>query len=167
MANTSIYTGADGSITLSTVSANGKEAEVAQGIIDGNDLITIGRATGVSVKVQSAVRAFNEIGQRYATELRPGNVAVSGSINRAYLNGALLRLLLGEAGDGRPAHSWAQPSFNITLMAENAALPGVRSTIPLHGAKLNQWNYTMPEDDFIMESATFQALFLTVGDEGA
>lgn len=167
MANTSVYTGADGSITLSTVSANGKEAEVAQGIIDGNDLITIGRATGVSVKVQSTVRAFNEIGQRYATELRPGNVAVSGSINRAYLNGALLRLLLGEASDGRPAHSWAQPSFNITLMAENAALPGVRSTITLHGVKLNQWNYTMPEDDFIMESTTFQALFLTVGDEGA
>jgi hypothetical protein len=165
MANTSVYTGADGSITLSTVSSAGPEAQVAQGIIDGNDLVTVGRATGVSVEVLSDVRPFHEIGQRYATELRPGNVTVRGTVKRAYLNGALLRLLLGEAADKRPAHSWAQPSFNITLMAENAAIPGVRSTITLHGVKLDQWNYTMPEDDFVLESANFQALFLTVADE--
>ena len=36
----------------------------------------------------------------------------------------------------------------------------------LHGVKLDQWSYTMPEDDFIMESASFQALFLTVADDG-
>ena len=167
MANTSVYTGADGSITLSTTSSDGKEAEVAQGIIDGNDLVTVGRATGVAVEVTSEIHAFHEIGQRYATELRPGNVEVRGTIKRAYLNGAMLRLLLGEAADGRPANSWAQPSFNITLLAENAAVPGVRSTITLHGVKIEQWSYTVPEDDFIVESATFQALYLTVGDEGA
>jgi hypothetical protein len=167
MANTSVFTGADGSITLSTVAANGREAEVAQGIIDGNDLVTIGRATGVSLEVRAEVRPFHELGQRYATELRPGNVSVRGTIQRAYLNGALLRLLLGEAADGRPAQSWAQPAFNITLLAENAAVPGVRSTLTLHGVKLDQWSYTLPEDDFVMESAAFQALYLTVADEGA
>ena len=167
MANTSVYTGADGSITLSTVAANGTEAEVAQGIIDANDLITIGRATGVSLEVRAEVRPFHELGQRYATELRPGNVSVRGTIQRAYLNGALLRLLLGEAADGRPAQSWAQPAFNITLLAENAAVPGVKSTLTLHGVKLDQWSYTLPEDDFVMESAAFQALYLTVADEGA
>jgi hypothetical protein len=167
MANTSVYTGADGSITLSTTSSNGAEAEAAQGILDGNDLITVGRATGVTVEVHSEVRAFHEIGQRYASELRAGNVVVRGTINRAYLNGALLRLLLGEAADGRPARSWPQPSFNITLLAENAAAPGVQSNVTLHGVKLDQWSYAMPEDDFIVETARFQALFLTVQDEGA
>lgn len=167
MANTSVYTGADGSITLSTVAADGREAEVAQGILDANDLITIGRATGVTLEVRSEVRAFHELGQRYATELRPGNIAVRGTIQRAYLNGALLRLLLGEAADGRPAQSWAQPSFNVTLLAENAAVPGVKSTVTLHGVKLDQWSYSLPEDDFVMESAGFQALYLTVADEGA
>lgn len=167
MANTSVYTGADGSITLSTVAANGREAEVAQGILDANDLVTIGRATGVTLEVRAEVRPFHELGQRYATELRPGNVSVRGTIQRAYLNGALLRLLLGEAADGRPAQSWAQPSFNITLLAENAAVPGVKSTLTLHGVKLDQWSYTLPEDDFVMESAAFQALYLTVADEGA
>lgn len=166
MANTNVYTGADGSITLSSVSSDGLEAELAQGIIDGNDLVTVGRATGVSIEVSSEVRPFNELGQRYATQLRPGNIRVQGTIRRAYLNGAMLRLLLGEAADGRPSRSWAQPAFNITLLAENAAVPGVRSTLTLHGVKLDQWNYTMPEDDFVMESANFQALYLTVGDEG-
>ena len=165
MANTSVFTGADGSITLSTTASDGAEAEAAQGIIDGNDLVTIGRATGVSIEVRSEVRPFHEIGQRYATEPRPGNVSVHGTIKRAYLNGALLRLLLGEATDGRPARSWTQPSFNITLLAENAAVPGVRSNLTLHGVKLDAWNYSMPEDEFVMESASFQALFMTVGDE--
>ncbi len=167
MANTSVFTGADGSITLSSTSSDGVEAEVAQGIIDGNDLVSVGRATGVAVEVTSDVRPFHEIGQRYATQLRPGNVSVRGNIKRAYLNGAMLRLLLGEAADGRPGASWAQPSFNITLMAENAAVPGVRSTVTLHGVKLDQWNYSVPEDDFVVESCSFQALYLTVGDEGA
>lgn len=164
MANTSVYTGADGSIALST--GSDVEGQAAQGIIDASDLMVIGRAQGVSVEVSSEVRAFHEIGQRYASELRPGNVTVRGTIKRAYINGALLKLLLGEAADGRPRSSWAQPAFNISLMAENPALPGVRSTLTLHGVKLDQWNYTMPEDDFVMESASFQALFLTVGDEG-
>lgn len=165
MANTNVFTGADGSITLSTNSAEGPEAAAAQSVIDANDLVAVGRATGVRVEVNTAIRAFNEIGQRYASELRPGNVSIRGSIDRAYLNGAMLRLLLGEAADGRPARSWGGPSFNITLMAESSAHPGTRSTITLHGVKIDQWNLTMPEDDFVMESATFQALFATVGDE--
>jgi hypothetical protein len=165
MANTNVYTGADGSIALSTGSDT--EGTAAQGIIDANALLVVGRAQGVTIEVTSQVRAFHEIGQRYASELRPGNVTVRGTIKRAYLNGALLRLLLGEAADGRPRASWTQPSFNITVLSENAAMPGVRSTITVHGVKLDQWNYAMPEDDFVMESANFQALYLTVGDEGA
>jgi len=163
MANTSVYTGADGSITLSTPQDN--EGQLAQAVIDSSQLVSVGRATGVTVEVQSAVRPFHEIGQRYASELRPGNISIRGSINRAYLNGALLKLMLGEAAENRPARSWAQPSFNITLMAENAAIPGVRSTITLHQVKLDQWAYTLPEDDFIMETASFQALYMSVKDE--
>ena len=63
MANTNVFTGADGSITLSTNSAEGPEAATAQAIIDGNDLVAVGRATGVRVEVNTAIRAFNEIGR--------------------------------------------------------------------------------------------------------
>lgn len=163
MANTSVFTGADGSITLST--PEGLEGEKAQEVLTAYDMITVGRVQDVEVQVTSDVKPFHEIGQRYATELRPGNVSIAGTIGRAYVNGAMLKLLLGEAAAGRPAASWAQPAFNITLLLENAATPGTRNSVTLHGVKIDSWQYHMPEDDFVMESVGFQALYMTVADE--
>lgn len=163
MANTKVFTGADGSITLSTPTST--EGEKAQEVISAYEMISVGRVQDVKIEVHSEVRAFHEIGQRYATELRPGNVTIRGTIGRAYINGAMLKLLLGEAADSRPAASWAQPAFNITLLIENPAAAGVRNTVTLHDVKLDNWLYTVPEDDFLMETISFQALFLSVQDE--
>jgi hypothetical protein len=163
MPNTSVFTGADGSITLSV--PQGTEGESAQSVLDAFGLTSVGRVQNVRVEVHSEVRAFNEIGQRYATQLLPGNVRVTGTIGRAYINGAMLRLLLGEAADGRPAASWAQPAFNITLLAQDAAAPDVRNTVTIHEAKIDSWVGGWPEDDFLMESVGFQALSITVADE--
>jgi hypothetical protein len=164
MPNLNVYTGADGSLTLSP--GQGPEGERAQGVIDAYNMLTVGRVQNVKLEVHSEVRPFHEIGQRYATELRSGNVSVTGTIGRAYINGAMLRLMLGEASDSRPGASWVQPSFNITLLAENPAAPGLRNTLTLHDVKVDGWSYQMPEDDFILESVSFQALYLTVQDEG-
>jgi hypothetical protein len=163
MPNTSVFTGADGSITLSV--PQGAEGESAQEVLTALDLINVGRVQNVRVEVHSELRPFNEIGQRYATQLRSGNMAVRGTIGRAFINGAMLRLLLGEAAASRPAASWTQPAFNITLLAQNAAAPDVRNTITIHDAKIDSWVYEVPEDDFLMESVSFQALYLTVADE--
>src|SRR5215216_7948366 len=130
MPNTSVFTGADGSITLSV--PQGLEGESAQEVLDTFEMINVGRVQNVKVEVHSEVRPFNELGQRYATQLRPGNISVRGTIGRAYINGAMLRLLLGEAADGRPAASWTQPAFNITLLAQNAAAPDVRNTLTIY-----------------------------------
>ena len=159
-----VFTGADGSVTLST--PEGEEGTAAQNVLSDYDMVTVGRVQDVRVEVTSDVRAFHEIGQRYATELRPGNVSVKGTIGRAYINGAMLRLLLGEASEQRPVASWAQPAFNITLQVENAGQPGVINTLTLHDVKINDWSYHMPEDDFVLESVGFQALYLSVQDEG-
>jgi hypothetical protein len=164
MANTSVFTGADGTITLSVPS--GAEGDKAKDVLGKYDITTVGRVQNVRVEVAAAVRAFNEIGQRYATELRPGNVSVRGSIGRAYVNGAMIRLLLGDAADKRPGGSWVQPACNVTLVVENPAIPGKRNTVTLHDVKFDTWAYDMPEDDFLMEQVTFQALFLSVEDEG-
>jgi hypothetical protein len=164
MPNTKVYTGADGSISLSA--AQGVEGEAAETVITAFDTIAVGRVQNVRVEIHSDVKAYHEIGQRYATELRPGNITIRGTIGRALLNGAMLRLLLGEAADGRPATSWAQPAFNITLLVENAGQPGTRNTLTLHDVKLEAWSYTIPEDDFVAEAITFQALYATVADEG-
>ena len=164
MANTSVFTGADGSLALSTQQT--PEGTAAQAAIDQFGVQVIGRVQDVTVQVNSDVKPFHEIGQRYATQLRPGNVEVRGTIGRAYINGAMLTLLLGEAAGSRPAQSWTQPTFSMTLVASNSAVPGVTSTLTLHDVKIDSWNYHMPEDDFLLESVGFRALFITVGDEG-
>src|SRR5205823_3613789 len=119
---------------------------------------------GLEVRVESDVKPFHELGQRYATELRAGNVNVSGSIDRAYINGALLKLLLGDAAASRPAGAFVHPSFNISLRSENPARAGTASTVTVHGVKIDEWSYTLPEDDFVMEQVTFKALWVSVED---
>jgi hypothetical protein len=159
--NTDVYTGADGAILLS--SPEGTEGEAAQAVIDANELVTVGRVQDVRIEVTSEIRAFHELGQRYATQLRPGNVNISGTIGRAMINGAMLNLLLGEAAQGRPGSSWTQPAFNITVRLSNPT-SGAVNTLTLHDVKLNSWNYHLPEDEFVLEDAGFQALYITVED---
>jgi hypothetical protein len=79
--------------------------------------------------------------------------------------------MLGDAGAGtRPAGAFVSPTFNLSLLLENPARPGQRSTLTVHGVKLDGWNYQMPEDDFVLESVSFKALWIGVEDasgEGA
>jgi hypothetical protein len=159
--NTDLYTGADGAILLS--SPDGPEGQAAQAVIDTHELVTVGRVLDVRIQVQSEVRAFHEVGQRYATQLRPGNVSVSGTIGRAMINGAMLHLLLGEAAVGRPGGNWVQPAFNMTVRVASPSGNSV-SMLTLHGVKISNWSYQLPEDDFVLENASFQALYITTED---
>jgi len=163
MPNINVFRGSDASIMLSVEQTN--EGTKAKEIIDAYQLTPVGRATNVEVRVTSELKPFHELGQRYPTELRPGNVNISGTIERAYINGALLKLLLGEAAVSRPAGTWVQPSFNIVLDVTNPAVPGVSSTITLHGVKFQNWSYKIPEDDFVLEEAEFLALWISVEDK--
>lgn len=165
MAN-NVYTGMDGAISVAVEA--GVEGDAAAAVADEFGLTPIGRATEVSIEVSSAMRPFHEIGQRYATEMRPGNVDVRGSIGRAYVNGALLRLMLGEGAAGtRPAGAFVSPTFNLSLRHENPGLPGNSSTITVHGVKFERWEYKLPEDDFVIEAASFKALWISAVDETA
>jgi hypothetical protein len=166
MPNTHVFTGMDGAISVAV--EQGAEGDAAKSVADTYALTPIGRATGVSVAVKSEMRPFHEMGQRYATELRPGNVNVTGSIRRAHVNGALLKLMLGDgAGTSRPSGAFVSPSFNLSLRLENAALPGNTSTLTVHGVKLDGWSFTIPEDDFVLEEVSFKALWLSVEDAGS
>ena len=160
--NTDVYTGADGAIVLSA--PEGLEGDAAKTVLTENDLAVVGRVQNVRIEVHSAVYPYNEIGQRYPTQLRAGNVSIRGTFGRAYVNGAILSLLLGEARSGRPAASWVQPAFNVTVRIANAS-NGAVNTLTLHDVKIDNWVYNLPEDEFVMEQAGFQALFITV-EEG-
>ena len=165
-ANTHVFTGLDGAISVAVDS--GPEGDAAKAVNDAYGLTPIGRATGVTVQVTSDMKPFHELGQRYATELRPGNVNITGSIGRAHVNGALLKLMLGEgAGGTRPAGAFVSPTFNLSLRVENAAFPGNTATVSVHGVKLDSWSYDLPEDDFVLEQVTFKALWISAVDASA
>jgi hypothetical protein len=86
-------------------------------------------------------------------------VATNGTIDRAHINGALLRLLLGDGATSPPASAnFVQPSFNIIATLQDSAHPDQHTKVIVFGVRLSTWNYTIPSDDFVMESVTFQAL---------
>jgi hypothetical protein len=153
-----VYHGADGTISVAVES--GPAGDKAKTVIDKYSLTPIGRARGVTVRVTNDVKPFHELGQRFATDLRPGNINVYGTIERAYINGALLRLMLGDAADNRPAGTFVGPSFNLSLQLINAALPDKSATVTVMGVQINEWNYNLPEDDFVMEKVSFRALWV-------
>jgi len=82
---TNVYRGSDG--TISVAVETGPEGDLASAINDEYGLTPVGRVSGVTVRVTNEVRPFHELGQRFATELRPGNINVQGTIARAHVNG--------------------------------------------------------------------------------
>jgi len=162
---TTVYRGSDGTISVAVEA--GPEGDKAKAVNEAYSLTPIGRCTGVTVRVTNEVKPFHELGQRFPTELRPGNINVYGTIERAYINGALLKLMLGDAADSRPAGTFVGPSFNLSVRLENPSLPGVSSTVTIMGVKLNEWNYDLPEDDFAMEKVSFRALWVKVDDKSS
>jgi hypothetical protein len=152
-----VYNGADGTISVAVDA--GPAGDKAKSVVDKYSLTPVGRVTGVTVRVTNDVKAFHELGQRFATDLRPGDINVYGSIERAYINGALLRLMLGDT-DSRLAGNFVGPSFNLSLQLVNPALPDNSATLTVMGVQLNEWSYSLPEDDFVMEKVGFRALWI-------
>jgi len=114
------------------------------------------------------VQPYHEIGKRFPTELRPGNINVSGSAERAHINGALIRLLLGQgATSPPPADAIVQPTFNMVINLKNPASPSNSSKLTLFGVKIDSWTFALPEDDFVMESVTFKALRISSEETSA
>src|SRR5256885_4393083 len=106
------------------------------------------------------------IGNRPPAVLRRGNINISGKMGGAFINGALLRLLLGKGAlVTRENEPYPQPSFNLMLDLKDPAAPNTSSTLTIHGVKFENWAYSLPEDDFVMEAVTFKGLFLTVEDK--
>ncbi len=166
MANTNVFRGSDGTLTLSPTDTALPEGADANEVIEFYQLSPVGRATQVEVFVHTELEEFHEIGRRHAAQLRPGNIHVSGKMGRAYINGALLRMLLGIGSlTERQAEPYAQPSFNLQIRVEDPNGPGTSSTLTIHGVKLENWAYSMPEDDFVMESVSFKGLFISVEDK--
>ncbi|MES0488416.1 MAG: hypothetical protein ABUK01_00385 [Leptospirales bacterium] len=168
MPNNNVFRGSDATLVLAVDDSATVEGGLADGLISEYDFSNIvGRLQDVRVKVLNEVRPYHEIGKRYPTELRPGNIDVTGSARRAHINGAMLKLLLGDGAKSPPPGGvMAQPAFSMVLNLQNPALPDNTSKLVLFGVKFESWNFELPEDDFVMESVTFRAIRIA-GEEAS
>ena len=162
MPNTNVFRGSDASLVLAIDNQEIEEGKLADSLISEYEFSNnVGKLKNVTLKVENEVRPYHEIGKRFATELRPGNINIFGHAERAFINGALIRLLLGDgANSPPPAGGIAQPSFNMVLNLSNPAMPDITGTLNVFGIKFTTWNFSIPEDDFVMESVSFRALRL-------
>ena len=163
MSNTSVFRGSDATLVLAVDDNSSVEGGLADGLINEYDFSNIvGRLRNVEIQVKNELRPYHEIGKRFAAELRPGNINVYGKAERAHINGAMIKLLLGDGATSPPPNeAIAQPSFNIVLSLRNPALPDNGTKIVVFGVKFESWNFVLPEDDFVMESVSFRGLRIT------
>jgi hypothetical protein len=168
MANTNVFRGSDATLVLAVDDSSTVEGGLADGLINEYEFSNVvGRLQGVTVSVSNEVRAYHEIGKRFPSELRPGNINIAGSAARAHINGAMLRLLLGDGATSPPPNSnIPQPTFNLVISLNNPSLPDNSSTVTLFGVKFDSWSFTLPEDDFVMEGVTFKAMRISTEEQG-
>jgi hypothetical protein len=84
---------------------------------------------------------------------------VAGSAARAHVNGALLRLLLGDGAVSPPGSAnFVQPSFNIIATLTNPTSPDQFTKVTIFGVKFENWNYNIDPEEFVLESIKFQAM---------
>lgn len=166
MALTNVFTGANGTFTLASEST--PEGNDASAVMTTYNLTTVGRVTDVELHVQTELEEFHEIGRRHAISLHPGNIHISGKVGRAYVNGALLFLLMGRgSAPTNIAEPYVQPTFNMTVALTDPAVPGNSVSLELKGVKFRNWSYNLPEDDVVMENLSFRALTIRVLDREA
>lgn len=150
----------DAVLVLGVGDTDSPEGKAADALVSQYDLSNVvGRLTNVSIAIRSDVQPFYEIGSRYPTHLRPGIVRVTGAAERAHVNGALLRLLLGDGATSPPSGpSFVQPSFNLISTLKDQNHPDSSTKVTIFGVKFDSWTYSIPSDSFVMEAVTFQAM---------
>ncbi len=92
--STTSIVGSHGTLGVAVEGTPAQQADF-NAINDAYTATIVGRVTEVEVCVRTELEEFFEIGARDVATISPGNVHISGSVGRAYINGALLFLLLG------------------------------------------------------------------------
>ena len=166
MALDNVFTGANGTLTLAHEDT--PEGADASAIMDPYTLQTVGRVTNVEVYVQTDLEEFYQIGRRHPVSLHASNIRIGGKVGRAYVNGALLWLLLGRgASANNIAEPYAEPTFNMSILLSDPEIPGNSIGLELNGVKFQNWAYALPDNDFVVENVSFKALTIRVIDKEA
>jgi hypothetical protein len=168
MPNTNVFRGSDAVLVLAVDDSSTVEGGQADALIQQYEFSNIvGRMRNVEVRLVNEIKPYHEIGRRFPTELRPGNLNITGSAERAHINGAMLKLLLGDGAQSPPPNgAIAQPVFNIVINLKNPALPDNFAKLTIFGVKFESWSFQLPEDDFVMEGVTFRAMRISTEEAG-
>jgi hypothetical protein len=160
--NSHTFFGTDGSLVVSD--QNGLDAGIFTNYFGENGVV--GMVSGVTVLVTTEIKAHYVVGSRAPKELRSGNIAISGSVDRAYINGAMLKLMLGKYAESEEAAGFVIPSFNMKLILDNLMPPGDpgNSIMNLFGVMFDSWQVALPEDDFMLEHLSFKARRVAITD---
>lgn len=155
MFNTNTFFGTDGVLTLSD--ADGIEADVFTKYFGESGVV--GRLQNISLAVSVEIKPFHELGSRGAKELRAGNIYISGTVERAYINGAMLKLMLGQYADDEEAAAFKIPKFNMKIGLDNLKPAGDEgnSILTVYDVMFDTWQLNLPEDDFVLERLSFKA----------
>jgi hypothetical protein len=140
------------------IAVEGTPAQQAdfKAIDDAYTSAIVGRVTDVEVCVRTELEEFFQIGARDVVTISTGNVHITGSVGRAYVNGALLFLLLGRGATENDITS-IQPRFVLNLTLRNPHIPDNALKVNVFGVKFETWGFSLPQEGFVMEHLRFKA----------
>ncbi len=164
MFNTNTYTGTDGILTLSDVDPDAFDGDVFTSYFGDGGIV--GRVTNVTLQTSVKIRAHHEIGSHAPKELRAGNIHIGGTVERAFINGAMLRLMLGQYAESEETTPFKIPKLNMKIGLDNLQPAGDEGTavLTVYGVMFDTWQFHLPEDDFVLEKLSFKALRITAED---
>ncbi len=131
----------------------------------GDDLV--GRVSNFSVKVDGGVAPYYGIGNRDPTDIKEGNRAVTGTLNRAVINGALLAAAMGTGTGTTPAviTATALGSYKMKIMVKTSSTQYVY--IILTGVKFGSWGINIANTgETVIENLEFIGIFSSAKSYG-
>ena len=162
MYNTSVYSATDGNLTISN--PVGLEEKTWTDYFGDNG--EVGRVTNIAINVATQIRPFHELGSHMPRELRSGSVTIEGTIERAYINGAMLTLMLGKGASEEEKEQLKTPSFDMKIILDNLSPSGDEgnSLLTVYGVMFDRWQFQISQDDFILENLSFKARRIAIKD---
>lgn len=155
MALGNVFIGSHGTLGIAVEGVAAQQADF-NAVSEAYAPAIVGRVTGVELCVHTELEEFYQIGLRDSPGFVPGNVHITGSIGRAYINGALLFLLLGR-GATENHLTTVQPRFTLNLTLRDPHVPDHALKINVFNVYFETWGFSLPQDGFVMEHVRFKA----------
>lgn len=156
-------TGALGKIEFGTAPGAGKIVTITYSY-----QTIVGRAQGVSIDHANNVEALYELagypgsGGRGPVAIKEGNIELSGSVEKAYVDRDLIGKVVGSLKTGSTLAVYkGLPEFTMYVYPEGKTSGLRRAT--LGGVKFNTYTFDITQDAWLMENSDFAFKTITLG----